>query len=198
MTDFCSQEIEKEIKKYLCCAERNVIIVVAWINISVFEEIFTKLINKGVVITILYNDDVINKRIAKYRTNTLHLIPIKMPSKMNKMHNKFCIIDYKYLITGSYNWSINARTNFENIMICDDYISIQKAYNEYLELQNVNLLFNDANERCLCPICNKKMIKLGVIENENVDNCEDRVDIFNICLFDSAHSFYGHLEKLVC
>ena len=34
------------------------------------------------------------------------------------MHHKFAIIDQKYLINGSFNWTANAaKKNFENIMI---------------------------------------------------------------------------------
>ena len=33
------------------------------------------------------------------------------------MHNKFCIIDNSIVINGSYNWTISAKTNAENIQV---------------------------------------------------------------------------------
>ena len=33
------------------------------------------------------------------------------------MHNKFCVVDGINTITGSYNWSIKASSNHENITI---------------------------------------------------------------------------------
>lgn len=36
------------------------------------------------------------------------------------MHDKFCVIDFKKVITGSYNWTYKASHNSENILILDD------------------------------------------------------------------------------
>lgn len=44
------------------------------------------------------------------------------------MHHKFAVIDEKDVITGSYNWSNNAHTNYENILILSDP-AIARAYN---------------------------------------------------------------------
>jgi hypothetical protein len=48
------------------------------------------------------------------------------------MHNKFCIIDYETVITGSYNWTRQAAINEENIVIFKDTrqadIFLQKFY----------------------------------------------------------------------
>lgn len=54
------------------------------------------------------------------------------------MHNKYCIIDEKILITGSYNWTIKATTlNRENILIIEDEATA-KAYKD-----NFDLMWND-------------------------------------------------------
>ena len=41
-------------------------------------------------------------------------------SGSNFMHHKFAIIDQQQVITGSYNWSNNAQTNFENVVLMKD------------------------------------------------------------------------------
>ena len=111
-----------------------------------------------------------------------------MPNKKNKMHDKFCIIDNKLVISGSYNWSKNANDNFENIIITDDRIVVAKFLNEYHELSNVKSLYEDARELCRCKECGRKAFRLGVIQTENEEKCEDRVDIIEVCTFDTGHN----------
>lgn len=187
MTECYFNNIDWYIKRKLEKAEKNVIIVVAWINTSLFEDIFRELIEKGVSVSILYNDDFINKRIIK-KQDKINYVPIKMPNKKNKMHDKFCIIDNKLVISGSYNWSKNANDNFENIIITDDRIVVAKFLNEYHELSNVKSLYEDARELCRCKECGRKAFRLGVIQTENEEKCEDRVDIIEVCTFDTGHN----------
>jgi len=45
-------------------------------------------------------------------------IPVKFTFGKGIMHNKFAVIDTKIVITGSYNWTKNAREdNFENLLV---------------------------------------------------------------------------------
>jgi hypothetical protein len=48
----------------------------------------------------------------------------------NTMHNKFCVIDGKTTITGSYNWSIKAQNNHENITITTDNSSLAASFED--------------------------------------------------------------------
>jgi hypothetical protein len=60
------------------------------------------------------------------------------------MHNKFCLIDEKVVITGSYNWSRRARKNRENIMIIKDS---PRLIGQFLgEFNQIKLFFNTSNE----------------------------------------------------
>jgi hypothetical protein len=45
------------------------------------------------------------------------------------MHNKFCVIDYETVITGSYNWTRQATINQENIVVFKD----KKEANQFLQ-----------------------------------------------------------------
>jgi hypothetical protein len=58
------------------------------------------------------------------------------------MHHKFCIIDKKIVITGSYNWTNKAQTNFENIVIIENEIENSKNYLQ--EFSNLVPRFQDA------------------------------------------------------
>ena len=58
----------------------------------------------------------------------------------NPMHNKFCIIDNKVLINGSYNWTYFAENvNFENITIFKGVSDILTAYKQEFDNIKTNL-----------------------------------------------------------
>ena len=86
------------------------------------DEKYHKLIEKfkgGVDVKVISFDDHTN---AKFGVN-IESIPHKMISgtRGGTMHNKFCVIDNQKVITGSYNWSVNAENkNDENAAVMYD------------------------------------------------------------------------------
>ncbi len=125
--------------EYISCAlleaQADVKIAVAWINFNMYGRIFETLLQRGVRLEIIINDDVIN---AKNNNHIYDLIQrgasihkIKMPTLRQYMHNKFCIIDERKVLSGSYNWSQNANKNFENIMITDERLVVKKFISEF-------------------------------------------------------------------
>jgi hypothetical protein len=72
--------------------------------------------------------------LTKYPNCSLHILPT---IEQKFMHNKFCVIDNTWVLTGSYNWSDKAESNYENILIlenkniAEDFI----AYFEILKLK---------------------------------------------------------------
>jgi hypothetical protein len=50
------------------------------------------------------------------------------------MHHKFCVIDHRIVITGSYNWTNNAEKNDENIVIVEDYTLALEYADAFLAL----------------------------------------------------------------
>ena len=64
-------------------------------------------------------------------------------SKEEIMHNKFCIIDHKTVITGSYNWTRKAKTNDENITVTKD--SPELATDFVTEFQRNNRIIFEIN-----------------------------------------------------
>ncbi|MFM6023723.1 MAG: phospholipase D-like domain-containing protein [Dolichospermum sp.] len=52
------------------------------------------------------------------------------------MHNKFCMIDLKTVIHGSYNWTNKARFNKETITtIQDDRETAEKFADQFIQLK---------------------------------------------------------------
>jgi hypothetical protein len=181
------EDIEYVIREYLLKANREVIIVVAWINTNLFNDIFIQLLAKKVKISIMYNNDAINKNIVKKITG-INYKSIDMPNKKNKMHNKFCIIDNTYVITGSYNWSKAAIDNFENIIISSNKDIIYKFLFEFNQLFQLEQLYQDAKNTGRCNKCNGKTIILAVLTNENYYNCEDSLTLYEVCTKNEGHN----------
>ncbi|PVU98069.1 hypothetical protein BB559_001787 [Furculomyces boomerangus] len=75
--------------------------------------------NSGVRVRIISDDDQAKGRGSDlYDFRDKHGMQVRFDNMASYMHNKFCVIDNKVVITGSYNWSKNARkNNQENIII---------------------------------------------------------------------------------
>lgn len=55
--------------------------------------------------------------------------------KNNKMHNKYCVIDLKTIINGSYNWTLAANYNQENIQITKSRRLAEEFASKFIELK---------------------------------------------------------------
>ena len=122
-----AERILTEIQK----ANNSIYIAVAWFtNKSIFEQLIKKAKN-GCQIQIIISNDLINEN-SSIDFNKLE----KHNGKVYKigngdtelMHNKFCIIDFNTVITGSYNWSYKAENNFENIVINSNVTSLAEQF----------------------------------------------------------------------
>ena len=119
-------------------AKKTVNIAVYWFtNHELFDIIYQKQLS-GVKCQLIIHNDYINNR----NTGLPFQKFIEAGGKFffsdeeNPMHNKFCIIDNKVLINGSYNWTYYAENkNSENILIIKDEAEVLNAFeNEYFKL----------------------------------------------------------------
>lgn len=141
MTNVIFDGFYEYISSALLEARFDVKIAVAWINFSMYESIFDTLLNKGVRLEIIINDDMINSRNNNriydliQRGAAIH--KIKMPTLRRYMHEKFCIIDERMILNGSYNWSRNANKNFENLIITEESLVVQKFIYEFKTIKEL-------------------------------------------------------------
>lgn len=105
-------------------ATKNIEVAVAWFtHRELFKEILSAL-DRNVSVEILLSDSIINK--GEHGLNFSLFLnkggKLKFANSVKSfMHNKFCVIDEKLLITGSYNWTYAAeKYNSENIVVTDD------------------------------------------------------------------------------
>ena len=166
-TEAVFENIANRIQKEISKAQKSVFIAVAWFtNKNLFDELLNKARNGCTVSLIISNDNINhnsaidfeqliikNSRVYKIGNGDTEL-----------MHNKFCIIDYSTIITGSYNWSYKAETNFENIIITNDDTTLAEQF--ISEFNNIRKLYYPAEplEEIVFPLF--KIIKrLEILKN---------------------------------
>lgn len=125
--------IRSEILKEIYSAEKSLKIAVAWFtNNELFEALLLKCKAKIPVELIIINDSI---NLRQFGLDFNLFINeggvLFFGDTDNLMHHKFCIIDDKVLINGSYNWTYWAETqNEENITILKNEIDVLKSFDE--------------------------------------------------------------------
>lgn len=114
------------------------------------EELFDKLIGKldeWVSVELIIHNDYINNRESglSFQIFISKGGKFYFSSSANPMHNKFCIIDKKVVINGSYNWTYYAEDkNRENVLIVKNEQAVLKEFaTEYERLKSLTNLVVD-------------------------------------------------------
>lgn len=154
-TEAVFEHIAERIQQEIAKAQRSIFIAVAWFtNKNLFEELVKKAID-GCSVSLIVSNDNINQNSAidfnrlKTKTSNVYFIG---NGDTELMHNKFCVIDYSTIITGSYNWSYKAEVNFENIIVTEsdtvlaeqfitEFNNIRKRYYPDIEVLKEEIVF---------------------------------------------------------
>jgi hypothetical protein len=149
LTEAHFNNIKSKIQEELLLAQQHIYVAVAWFT---DDELFQTLLQKqqdGVVVNLVIVKDEINFGDFKLNFNNLVITGGAFHAiEGNLMHNKFCVIDGRILITGSYNWTRRAATsNMENIVITYDDFELAHKYIEQFKIitgtQNKHTVSND-------------------------------------------------------
>lgn len=134
------KEIRSKIISQLEDAKKEVIVAMAWFTSG---ELFEALLNcrkRKVSVKLVLLDNATN--FMPYAPDFNELISaggiVRIARLENGfMHHKFCVIDGRLVITGSYNWTYYAETrNLENILITDNPDAVKlylEAFNHLVE-----------------------------------------------------------------
>ena len=144
------QKIEQLLSVNIVKTMGNLKIAVAWFTNPNLFTIVLQLLERDIEVElILCNEDInfINPKI-NYDQFIAANGKLYVGNPSHLMHNKFCIIDDRYLINGSYNWTLKAeKSNHENVVLTDNLNLVNdfKSYFEYLKTKTdavakVNLL----------------------------------------------------------
>jgi phosphatidylserine/phosphatidylglycerophosphate/cardiolipin synthase-like enzyme len=137
------ENIAEAIIQQIKHAEHAIRICVPWLtDDDILRELVEKTKQKVFVELLIFNDE-FNKTKTSFfnqliaRDSKVYLVDRTPDGGM--LHHKFCTIDREILITGSYNWSNNAKKNDENILISvavddDDYLLIMDYDDQFQKL----------------------------------------------------------------
>ena len=161
--DNIAERIIQEINK----ARKSIFIAVAWFtNKNLFDELLKKARNGCTVSLIISNDNInLNSSIDFEQLITDKFKVYKIGNGDTElMHNKFCVIDYSTVITGSYNWSYKAESNFENVIITSNDTTLAEQF--ISEINNIRRQYypDVVNEEIVFPL-NKIIKRLEILKN---------------------------------
>jgi len=158
-----AERIQSEIKK----AKKSVFIAIAWFtNKDLFNELLLKA-KGGCKIFLIVSDDEINRN-SKIDFESLTNYNSKFyrvgDGNTELMHNKFCVIDYSTVITGSYNWSYKAETNFENVIINYEDTALAEQFIEEFNQIRKHYYPDEPPIEIVFPL-NKIIKRLEIVKN---------------------------------
>jgi len=185
--------IQSEIKK----AQKSVFIAVAWFT---NKDLFNELIEKakvGCKISLIISNDEINTnsqiifdQLEKYYSKCY----IIGDGETELMHNKFCVIDYNTVITGSYNWSYKAENNFENVIInYDDTALAEQFISEFNQIRK-KFYPDEPKTEIIFPI-GKIIKRLEILKNHII--LEDLEELKKQTLKLSEYDFNTDLLEII-
>jgi phosphatidylserine/phosphatidylglycerophosphate/cardiolipin synthase-like enzyme len=129
------EEIQNQIIERIKSAKFMIWVAVAWLTDKVLLRELYKKQKEGINIRLIINDDHINKKYGINYEEHFEIKRVKPVGKYNNiMHNKFCIIDLKTVIHGSYNWSNKAQWNKETISIDDSREIAEKFASQFITM----------------------------------------------------------------
>lgn len=182
-----TENIENHILSELNKATISIDIAVAWIT---SQRIIDKIIEKRekeVRIRILCKNDAKNTKLRKafgqLKRKQFEFYYIE------DIHTKFCIIDDKIVISGSYNWTEGAKGNIENITISE--------LDE--KTKPLQVLFNTLRNKAIREIDNRKF-KEEVLEDakiEIIQGFEQKIEYYIECLSERNKSLFKGVEDRI-
>lgn len=195
-TEAVFENIADRIQQEIGRAQKSVFIAVAWFtNKNLFNELLNK-VKSGCTISLIISNDNINLNSG---INFEQLITSK--SKVFKignggtelMHNKFCVIDYSTVITGSYNWSYKAENNFENVIITYNDTALAEQFID--EFNNIRKQYypDAVKEEIIFPL-NKIIKRLEILKNYIL--LEDIEELGNESLKLKEFNFNSDLQEI--
>lgn len=165
--------IQQELADELRQARHTIFAAVAWFTDFTLLGILEDKARKGISVQIVISPNEFNDY-SRYESlnnagGEIYTFGGKDVFKDEFMHNKFCVIDYKTVITGSYNWTKNATSNEENIVIINDSKVARQYSAKCVELiQSGKVIdFDDSND-----------IRLSITTPTTLVESGDNIEIF--------------------
>jgi hypothetical protein len=141
------KNIRKELLQVLCESKNEILIAVYWFTNQELFDCLVSQLSKGIRIKLIIHNDYINNRETGLPFQDLIDLGCEFyfSNSENPMHNKFCIIDGRILINGSYNWTYFAEIkNRENILVIREEKEVIESFlEEFKRLTSLTTALED-------------------------------------------------------
>ena len=135
------ENIRQKVLSEIELAKSEIIVAVYWFtNQELFDKLLEKLDSQVNVQVIIHNDYINNRETGlPFQSIIDKGGEFYFSDNYNPMHNKFCVIDNKTLINGSYNWTYYAENrNRENILVIkEEQDTITAFHSEFQRLKEL-------------------------------------------------------------
>ncbi|WMX58964.1 phospholipase D-like domain-containing protein [Peribacillus sp. R9-11] len=134
--DVVFDEIKNTIIQGIRNAKYTIWVAVAWFtDKEIFEELLLSK-SAGVNVRIITSDEDSNRYLMEKLESNFEVVKVQLKGNRlsNRLHDKFCIIDFEFVMHGSYNWSKNARGNDETLATALDRDFVRKFADEFMKL----------------------------------------------------------------
>jgi hypothetical protein len=130
-------EIKQRIIFEINNARQSVYLAMAWFTDRDIANAIIEAKNRNVAVDIILSSNAQNETVKQMlREVNISVHAFDTGDERGMMHHKFCLIDNKISINGSYNYSYNAsNNNVENIHVSDDYAIYRQLLSEFERLK---------------------------------------------------------------
>lgn len=138
--DVYFEDLQKQIIEHIHTAEFFIWVAVAWFTDRVLFNELIKKKNQGLNIQVIIIDDDINRNGGLEFEDNFETYRITPEGYFkNIVHHKFCVIDFKTTIHGSYNWTKKAQYNKETLSVDVNTDIAEKFAKEFLKIKKAEL-----------------------------------------------------------
>lgn len=170
-----NNEIHTTIKKLLQEAENSIKVATAWFTDEELLNILVQKAEKGVNVEVVIANKEENSKLSFNKLkNEGGSVLIEDNSSYGMMHQKYCIVDDSTAIIGSYNWTINAKTNNKEgvVLTSDKGTVLQMIENFNLFNTNQKTLGNNSEKLNLMKKSNQETIKMEIMKDQGSEGNE--------------------------
>ena len=183
-TEVVFDNIEQRILKEIKDAHYAIFVSVAWFtNKKLFQALLEKAKNNCYVSIIIQLDEINSQSGIDYSQIQIGRSEcFKISKDAELLHDKFCVIDFQKVITGSYNWTYKASHNSENILILNDP-TIATQYISRFEKQKAKFCQSGIQQKVetlSTPNSITNTIQVTVPTSKKCSICQKNIDYNNV------------------
>jgi hypothetical protein len=130
-------EIKQRIISEINNARQTIFLAMAWFTDRDIANAIISAKSRNVTVEIVLSSNEQNETVKQMlREVSINVHAFETGDNRGMMHHKFCLIDSRITINGSYNYSLNAsKNNVENIQVSDDTKTYQQFLAEFERLK---------------------------------------------------------------